>query len=317
MSDKIVWNTTAEEIIKIYNADLTGKVVIVTGSNAGIGLEIARVLSLAHAKVIIPSRTLQKSQQAIQTILETVPQADLIPMQLDLSDLSTVRQFAHDFLAMNLPLDILINNAGVIIDHKVFTKDGFETQFGVNHLGHFLLVQLLEEKIKASAPSRIIITSSCLNQQMNPKSGLDFDNLNGEKEGYSRLLAYGRSKLCNVYHAKELQRRFNAQGVDVTVTSLHPGNVITKMNDGMTFPMLIDMLKYIRNYPLGLSELYKEKDTRAGASTSVLCAVAPHIVKGGYYSHNALNTSSLHEEADNEEAAKRLWDFSEKLLSTK
>ncbi|KAG2195061.1 hypothetical protein INT47_003927 [Mucor saturninus] len=315
MADTIVWNTTAEEIIKIYKTDLSGKVVIVTGSNAGIGLEIARVLSLAGAKVIIPSRTLEKSHEAVATILKTVPQADLIPMKLDLGDLATVRKFAQDFLALNLPLDILVNNAGMIIDHKVFTKDGFESQFAVNHLGHFLLTQLLEEKIKASAPSRIVITSSCLHSQLNPITGLDFDNLNGEKEGYSQLAAYGKSKLCNVYHAKELQRRFDAQGVDVTVTSLHPGSVNTKMNNGITFPMIKDMWKHLRNYSLSMSELTRNKDTKAGASTSVLCAVAPGVVKGAFYSHNKINSDAVHELADDEEAAKKLWDLSEKLLS--
>ncbi|KAI7867309.1 short-chain dehydrogenase Tic32 [Mucor mucedo] len=314
MADTIVWNTPAEEIIKIYKTDLSGKVVIVTGSNAGIGLEVARVLSLAGAKVIIPSRTLEKSHEAIATIHETVPQADLIPMQLDLSDFATVRKFAQDFLALNLPLDILVNNAGMVIDHKVFTKDGFESQFAVNYLGHFLLVQLLEEKIKASAPSRIVITSSCLNAQLNPITGLDFDNLNGEKEGYSMLCAYGRSKLCNIYHAKELQRRFDAQGVDVTVTSLHPGNVNTKMNGGISFSIFRDMLKHLRRISMTLSELMKPKDTKLGASTSVLCAVSPHVVKGAFYNHNKIDTEFLHEEAENEEAAKRLWEISENLL---
>ncbi|KAI7867310.1 WW domain-containing oxidoreductase-like protein [Mucor mucedo] len=315
MADTIVWNTTAEEIIKIYKTDLSGKVVIVTGSNAGIGLEIARVLSLAGAKVIIPSRTLEKSHQAIATIHETVPQADLIPMQLDLSDFATVRKFAQDFLALNLPLDILVNNAGIVIEQKVLTKDGFESQFAVNHLGHFLLTQLLEEKIKASAPSRIVITSSAFNAQFNPITGLDFDNLNGEKEGYSMLCAYGRSKLCNIYHAKELQRRFNAQGVDVTVTSLHPGNVKTKMNGGATFSILKDLLKHIRRVSLTISDFMSPKDTKLGASTSVLCAVSPNTVKGAFYNNNKINTDLLHEEAENEEAAKRLWDLSEKLLS--
>lgn len=220
---KIIRLTSAEEIFKFYNTDLTGKVVIVTGANSGIGLETARVLSSVGAKAIIPCRTLEKANGAIEHIKKTVPHADLVPMQMDLSDLSTVKSFAQSFLDLDLPLHILINNAGIMACPKSFTKDGFEMQFGVNHLSHFYLTQLLTEKLKASAPARVVIVSSSANSQFVSDKGMDFDNLNAEKKKYNAFSVYGQSKLANIYHAKELQRRFDEEGIDITVTSLHPG----------------------------------------------------------------------------------------------
>jgi retinol dehydrogenase-12 len=142
--------------------------VIVTGANPGTGLETAHVLSYIGAKVIIPCRTLEKSNGAVECIEKTVPNADLVLMQLYLSDLASVKAFAQTFFELNLRLNILINNAGVMACPKSFTKDGFETQFGVNHLGHFYLTQLLTEKFKESAQSRIVNVSSTVNSQCAP-----------------------------------------------------------------------------------------------------------------------------------------------------
>jgi retinol dehydrogenase-12 len=315
-SQKIEWNTTAEDLVKIYNTDLTGKVVIVTGSNSGTGLETARVLSSVGAKVIIPCRTLEKSNGAIEYIKKTVPNADLVPMQLDLSDLASVRAFAEAFLELNLPLDILINNAGIMACPKSFTKDGFETQFGVNHLGHFYLTNLLTEKIKASAPSRIVVVSSSANSQLLSSRGIDFSNVNAEKS-YSPSTAYGQTKLCNILHAKELQRRFDAEGVDVTVTSLHPGNVESNLVRHVSFSMVLDTICSMRNYKTSFKVMTTRKKVEVGASTNVYCAISPDVVKGEFYSDNAINTNLLNEQANNEEMAKKLWQVSEQLLSGK
>jgi WW domain-containing oxidoreductase len=313
---KIESDSTADDIINYYKTDLKGKVVIVTGSNSGTGLETARVLSLAGAKVIIPCRTLEKSNGAIEHIKQTVPHADLVPIQLDLSDIASVKAFAQAFLDLNLPLDILINNAGVMACPKSFTKDGFETQFGVNHLGHFLLTQLLTDKLKASAPSRIVIVSSSANSQTAPSTGLDFDNLNAEKK-YSPCLVYGRSKLANILHAKELQRRFDAESADITVVSLHPGSVSTNLARHASLSMGWDMISNLRNYKTAFQQIRNRKDVAVGSSTNVFCAVSPDVVKGGFYSDNAINTILLNEQADNEEMAKKLWEVSEKMLADK
>lgn len=174
-------NTSAQEVVEIFNTNLTGKVIIITGPNYGIGLETARVLASVGAQVIIPCRTLEKSQEAIKKTREIVPDAKLVPMQLDLSDLSSVRSFVASFLSLDLSLDILINNAGTIAGTIMFTKEGFEITFGVNHLGHFLLVDLLTERLETSAPSRIVIVSSSEQMQLLSSHNIAFDNLNVEK----------------------------------------------------------------------------------------------------------------------------------------
>lgn len=313
---EITRETSAEEIVKIFKTDLTGKVVIVTGSNSGTGLETARVLSSVGAKVIIPCRTLEKSYGAIDYIKETVPQADLVPMQLDLSDLSSIKAFADAFIALDLPLNILINNAGIMACPKSFTKDGFETQFGVNHLGHFYLTNLLANKLKENSLSRVIILSSSANSQLLGSAGIDFDNLNAEK-AYSPSKVYGQSKLANIFHAKELQRRFDAQGADVTVVSVHPGYVKTNLARHVSLSMGLDMICNMRNYKTSFQEFGRGKEVDVGASTNVYCAVAPDMKKGAFYSDNAVNTILLNEQANNQDMAKKLWEVSEKMLSDK
>lgn len=307
----ITRNTTAEELVKIYNTDLSGKVVIVTGSNSGIGLGTARVLSSVGAKVIIPCRTVDKAHIAIEEIKEDVSQADLVPMQLDLSDTKSIKAFARAFIDLELPLDILICNAGIMAVPLSYTKDGFESQFGVNHLGHFLLVNLLTPKLKANAPSRIVIVSSSGNAQLISKDGIDFDNLNAEKS-YNQFASYGQSKLANVLHSKELQRRFDAEGVDVTVTALHPGVVVSNIARNYSFRSFWDLIRVMRWSKM---ECAPYKSISLGASTSVFCAVSPDVNKGEFYSDNAIDRRFLNEQADNEEMAKRLWDISEQLLA--
>lgn len=313
MTNTIDKTTSADDILKIYNTRLAGKVVVITGSNTGIGLATARSLSSVGAKVIIPCRTLEKAKSAIEVIKKTVPGADLIGMELDLSELASVRTFAKNFIQLDLPLHILINNAGIMGTPKSFTRDGFESQFGVNHLAHFLLVELLTPKLKASAPARIVIVSSSANSQFVPVTGLDFDNLNCEKD-YSAFPAYGRSKFANVLHAKELQRRFDAENVDITVTSLHPGFVESELGRYMSISAFINMLRHMKSYQIGLEIMSSHKTTIVGASTTVFCAVSPDAIKGEFYSDNAVNTYLLHEEANNKEMAKKLFEVSQRLV---
>ncbi|KAI8639081.1 oxidoreductase [Parasitella parasitica] len=313
----IEWDTTAAGILQFYKTDLTGKVVIVTGANSGVGQETARVISSAGAKVIIPCRTLQKSQEAIAYIQETVPNADLVPMELDLSDLSSIKLFTNAFLDLKIPLHVLINNAGIMGCAQSTTKDGFETQFGVNYVGHFYLTSLLTERLKESAPSRIVNVSSSGNSIFLSAKGLDFDNLNGEKF-YSPYYHYGQSKLANILHAKELQRRFDAENVDITVTSLHPGSVATNlMSRHASLSTIVDMFWNMRKYKVALNERKFRKQVDVGASTNVYCAVSPDVIKGEFYSNNAVNTDLLNEQGNNQEMAKRLWDVTEKMILEK
>ncbi|CEP11684.1 hypothetical protein [Parasitella parasitica] len=314
---QIQWNTSGEDLIKLYKADLTGKVALVTGSNSGIGLETARVLALAGAKVIIPCRTLEKAHTAIKTIKRIIPQAELIPLQLDLSDLSSIKSFANAFLELNLPLDLLVNNAGVMGGPKFFTKDGFEMQFGVNHMGHFYLTQLLKNKLKESAPgSRVVCLSSSANYHFLTKEGLDFSNLNSERY-YTPMKSYGQAKLANILFAKELQRQFSAEGVDIAVTSVHPGAVESNLGRHLDLFSAWDFIRCTRGLLTLLKEIVGFKYVNVGASTTIFCCVSPDIKKGEFYADNAINRSVLNEQSENKEMAKQLWDISERLLVDK
>jgi WW domain-containing oxidoreductase len=206
----------------------------------------------------------------------------------------------------------LVNNAGLVSVTKQLTKDGFEMTFGVNHLGHFLLTELLREKIKQSAPSRIVIVSSNGQGQFLSEKGMDFDNLNGEKN-FNPMEVYSQSKLANTYHSKELQRQFDQENADVTVTSLHPGFVITNIgNDKMSLKNLYDFVTHVRWSKLTWDP---PKPMGVGASTSVYCAISPDVVKGEYYADNATHTKGLNEQSNNVEAMKKLWDISAKYVS--
>lgn len=315
---QIQWNTTTEDLVELYKPNLTGKVAIVTGSNSGIGLETARVLAKVGAKVIIPCRTLEKAHGAIETIKKSVPEADLVPLQLDLSDLSSIKSFADAFLELQLPLNLLVNNAGIMACPKSFTKDGFETQFAVNHLGHFYLTQLLTNKLKSSASGgvRVVCVSSAANFHFLGKEGLDFSNLNAEKS-YSPTIAYGQAKFANILFAKELQRRFDAEGVDITVTSLHPGAVESNLGRHLNLYSVWDSIRNTRGFMSLFKEIIHYKTVKAGASTSIFCCISPEVIKGEFYADNAVNRTVLHEQADNKEMAKQLWDISERLLADK
>ncbi|KAI8375836.1 hypothetical protein BD560DRAFT_392066 [Blakeslea trispora] len=314
--NNIASRTTAEQIVKFYKTDLTGKVAIVTGSNSGTGLETARVLSMVGAKVIIPCRTIEKSNGAIKHIKKTVPEADLVPMQLDLSDLLSIKKFATDFLALDIPLHLLINNAGIMACPKAFTKDGFESQFGVNHLGHFYLTNLLLDKLKASTPSRIINLTSSGSYFFENEKGIDFDNLYGEQH-YSPFLVYGQSKLANILHAKELQRRFDEERVDVVVTSVHPGAVSTNLGRSLGLSAAFDMAWNVKKEMCFFTDIIHYKQVDEGASTTVYCAVSPDVVKGEFYADNTIETKLRSHHIDNKALAEKLWKVSEEMIASK
>ncbi|KAK4514260.1 Histone deacetylase complex subunit [Mucor velutinosus] len=315
-NNQILWNTTGEDLVKLYKTDLTGKIAIVTGPNSGIGLETARVLASVGAKVIIPCRTFEKAEDAIKTIKKSVPNADLVPMKLELSDLSSISEFSNSFYQLNLPLHLLVNNAGIMGCPKSFTEDGFETQFGVNHLGHFYLTQSLLGKLQAEASTgaRVVCVSSAANYHFLGKEGLDFDNLNAEKS-YSPSVAYGQAKFANILFAKELQRRFDAEGVDITVTSLHPGAVVSNLGRHINLSAAWDSFRHARDFFSLVKEVVSYKNVKIGASTSIYCCVSPDVKKGEFYADNVINRTVLNEQADNKEMAKRLWDLSEKLIA--
>ena len=212
----------------LFDKDLSGKTYIVTGSNSGIGLVTTRQLVQQGAHVVMACRRIEVAQEAANELMAASPSGSVEVMPLDLGELASVRAFASAFLAAHEQLDGLVNNAGVMKTPEGTTSDGFETQLGINHLGHFLLTDLLLDRLKASAPSRIVILSSCFHDKAMGKLGeIDFDDLHFRNRPYHGWEAYAQSKLANLLHAKELGRRLEGSGV--TAVSVHPGWVRTDL----------------------------------------------------------------------------------------
>lgn len=281
--------------------DQTGRVAIVTGANSGIGYETAKALAQKGATVILACRSLVKGETAVSQIRQETPTAKLDLMQLDLSDLSSVRQFVQDFKGQYKRLDLLINNAGVMIPPFTKTKDGFELQFGTNHLGHFALAGQLLDLIINTPNARVVNVSS-----MAHKMGqIDFDNLNAEKS-YNRSGAYGQSKLANLLFTYELQRRFQAAGVDTIATAAHPGWTGTNLQAHSGFFSM-------------LNPIFSQKP-EMGALPTLYAAISPQVEGGDYYGPRGWqeirgypkrvpSNKRSHDTA----VAARLWDVSEEL----
>ncbi len=205
--------------------DQTGRTAIVTGSNTGIGFEAAKALAEKGADVILACRNPQKGQAAVDRILAGNPKGTATLLQLDLADLDAVKAFADRFAEGHDRLDLLILNAGVMVPPESTTAQGFELQFGVNHLGHFALTGHLLPLLKAAEGSRVVVLSSGAARM----GQMDFDDLQFTTRGYQAWPAYGASKLANQLFARELQKRLQAGGSDVLVTAAHPGWTATDL----------------------------------------------------------------------------------------
>ena len=205
--------------------DLTGKVAIVTGANSGIGFEAARELARKGAQVWMAARNASKNQHAYDQILGEIPKAQVQLHKLDLSDLASVDSFVEQFNASQQPLDLLINNAGIMAHPYGQTVDGFETQLGTNHFGHFALTGLLLPTLLAAPAARIVSVSS----GMHTRGQINFENLNWENGGYEKWQAYSRSKLANLLFAFELQRRLQQAGSRAISVGAHPGFSATNL----------------------------------------------------------------------------------------
>jgi len=205
------WNN--ENIPNLY-----GKIAIITGSNSGIGFETAKILAKKEATVILACRNIQKGEKALQRINSEINNAKLEFIQLDLSDLKSVHQFTETFKQKHNALHLLINNAGVMMPPYGKTKDGFELQFGTNHLGHFALTGLLLDVLIKTDNSRIVSVSSLMHKY----GKVNFDDLNREKK-YDKSEAYGQSKLSNLLFIYELQRRLTNKGLSTIAAASHPG----------------------------------------------------------------------------------------------
>ncbi|CAA7398133.1 unnamed protein product [Spirodela intermedia] len=299
--------STAEDVTQ--DVDASHLTVIVTGGASGIGEETARVLALRGAHVVIAARNTEAAQATKSRILGTRPSARVEVLKLDLCSMRSIRAFAEAFLAMGLPLNILINNAGVMFCPFQLSEDGFETQFATNHLGHFLLTNLLLEKMKATAKEtgiegRIVNLSSIAHLNTYP-GGILFEEIN-ERSRYSDKKAYGQSKLANILHASELSRRLQEEGANITVNSVHPGLIMTNlMRHSVVLMRAIQAVTYLM-----------WKNVPQGAATTCYVALHPALkgVTGKYFLDcNETKPSAL---ARDETMARKLWEFSEKLVQS-
>jgi len=282
--------------------DLHDQVIVITGGNSGIGRESAVALAAMGATVVITARNPAKGQAALADVRQRSGSSRVELMDLDLADFASIRSFAAELLARFDRLDVLVNNAGGIISDRVHTAQGFEMTFGANHLGHFLLTELLLDRLVQSAPSRVVTVASIAHRFA--LSGLSFDDLQGDL-GYSSMDAYAKSKLANILFSNELARRL--EGTGVTSNALHPGGVRSGFGKS-DHNRGIDRIAMVVGAPF-------LRSPKGGAKTTVYLASSPAVAgaTGGYYVRSKRHTPS--KRARDTDAARRLWEESESLVA--
>ncbi len=286
--------------------NLSKKVVLITGGNRGIGLVAARKLAEHGCHVILTSRNEKLGTQAADQIRQQVPGAEVEVMQLDLASFASIRKFTDAFYARELPLHVLINNAGLMnVDKQAkFTADGFELTFGTNHLGHFLLVHLLLPDLLCSAPARLVVVSSQTHISgigSGPPVDFDYENLRSEKY-YNPEVFYKNSKLANIWFGYELQRRLVGRGV--TVNAVCPGYVPVTIAEHIPNPVAKWIFKNI------ITRFDDTRTVEQGADTLVYTALDSSLegVGGKFITDCHIIPSSPESYA--EQKAKKLWDYS-------
>ncbi|MCT8138555.1 SDR family NAD(P)-dependent oxidoreductase [Anaerobacillus sp. CMMVII] len=285
---------------------MQGKTIIITGGNSGIGHEAARTFAKRGARVVLAVRSLQKGEQAHTLILAENKLANVDVMNLDLADLQSVRFFSEAFKERFSSLDILINNAGIMVPPHQLTKDGFELQFGSNHLGHFALTGYLLPLLKKTTNSRVVTVSSIAHR----KGTIMFDNLDG-LTGYKPMVFYRQSKLANLLFANELDQRLKSQGISTLSIACHPGISTTNLfkfgkRDAPQF------LKRISEIFLQTAEM--------GALPTVYAATNESLTGGEYIGPDGKGNRKGQPTIEipapgvyNKDMMKKLWDTSQKL----
>jgi NAD(P)-dependent dehydrogenase (short-subunit alcohol dehydrogenase family) len=291
-----VSNWSAEDV-----PDLSGKVAIVTGANSGIGLETARVMARNGARVVLACRSEQKGAAALDDIRKSDAAAQVELQPLDLADLASVERFAVEFGERIERLDILCNNGGVMVPPLGHTKDGFELQFGTNHLGHFALTAQLAPKLLATPGARVVSVSSTAHRP----GKISFDNLDG-KNGYSAVGFYGQSKLANLLFIRGLQKRIDDANADLLAAAAHPGWAATNLQDNAPLVRMLNPL-----FGQGPAD---------GALPTLYAATAEGVEGGGYYGPSRMfemwgapKPAVKSARAQDDDVADRLWSISEQL----
>jgi NAD(P)-dependent dehydrogenase (short-subunit alcohol dehydrogenase family) len=299
-------NWTADDV-----PDQRGKTAVITGANTGIGFETAKVLVGRGATVVLACRDLDKAERAADRIGAAMPGARVEVVRLDLASLVSVRQAAEELRAAHPRLDLLVNNAGVMMTPFRRTQDGFELQLGINHLGHFALTGLLLESLLAVPGSRVVTVSSSAHRG----GVIDVQDLRSER-GYRRTTAYARSKLANLLFTYELQRRLAASGASTTALAVHPGGVTSGLQRHMPLPMLV--VSNVLMLAVG------QRDAGMGALASLRAATDPAARGGEYYGPDRgfgfrgypvrLESSARSHDAV---LQRRLWEESERLTAVR
>ncbi len=292
--------------------DQSGRVAIVTGANTGIGYETAAVLAGKGAHVVLAVRNMDKGNEAKSRITAQSPNAAVAVQELDLTSLDSIRKAADELRAAHPRIDLLINNAGVMYTDKATTKDGFELQFGTNHLGHFALTGQLLDNLLSVAGSRVVTVSSVGHRI---RARIHFEDLQLEN-GYDRVVAYGQSKLANLLFTYELARRLKLKGAPTIATAAHPGAADTEL---------------LRNMPGGIRQVgqfvwsnFIAQNAAMGALPTLRAATDPGAQSAEYYGpggfgeqRGAPKLVKSSAQSHDEDVQRRLWSVSEELTGVK
>jgi NAD(P)-dependent dehydrogenase (short-subunit alcohol dehydrogenase family) len=285
--------------------DQSGRTAVVTGANSGIGFETARALAAKGARVVLACRSEEKGRDAERRLRAAVPAGDVRFEPLDLGSLASVRAFAEKLRAAESRLDLLVNNAGVMMPPYGKTADGFETQLGTNHLGHFALTGLLLEPLRRTPKARVVSVSSLAHFW----GGIAFDDLQSERS-YNPTRAYGQSKLANLLFVRELERRFEAAHVDALAAAAHPGSTRTELqrHSGLMHAIVA---------------VFSQAPPE-GALPTLHAATAPDVRGGDYFGPSGFagcigppGRARSSPRAKDMAAARRLWDVSEQLTGVR
>ncbi|GJT02742.1 short-chain dehydrogenase TIC 32, chloroplastic [Tanacetum coccineum] len=314
--------STADQVTQDYSSSLHPNLtaivtVMCLGATSGIGAETARVLAKRGVRVVIPARDLRKAAQVKKNIQKEHPEAEIIVLEIDLTSFASIRKFCTEFLSLDIPLNILINNAGKFSQKLEFSEDKFEMTFATNYLGHFLLTELLLEKMIETArqtgvQGRIVNVSSVIHTWVK-KDNFSFNRMLQPKH-YNATQAYAQSKLANIMHTKELAKQMKAIDANVTINAVHPGIVktgIIRDHKGIITGMLnqhINIVKTVASfYSLFFIASKLLKTTSQGASTTCYVALSSKTegVTGRYFAD--CNESRCSMLANDDSEAHKLW----------
>ena len=318
--------TTTDEVLE--GVDLTGRRVLITGAAVGLGRETARAMAAHGAEVTVLARSAERAAEGAAAVSALVPGASVSTGVVDLGSLASINAFADGWLAEHDAFDILINNAGVMACPFGHTADGFETQFGTNHLGHFLLTALLAPALHAGESPRVVTLSSAGHS----RSDVDLDDPGFEHTEYSAWIAYGRSKTANALFARELARRAGPSGL--LSFSVHPGGIMTALGRHLTDELINEMATFAAARTAaaegedeagapGSSIGFEFKPLEAGAATQVWAATAPELAahNGAYLADCGLGvlganpgTNGFLPHLLDDDRAAALWELSERLV---